>query len=64
MLRSDGKHKERGLARDPAEYRSWRRNNSVKWYGVLPDNVITQPKLVRVISQRGEVNYQRKTSKV
>ena len=62
MLRADGKHRQKGLPREPASYRTWRRKNAVRWYGVLTDAIAEHAPLVKKVSIRGEVHYQRKAS--
>lgn len=44
-------------ARPTSDYRFWRKNNAVNWYGVKA-KVIQQPQLIKKISKRGEVHYQ------
>ena len=58
MLSSEIKHREYGTPRDTSNYRFWKRNNAVKWYGVKPDQSSKKhPPLVKKVSERGETHY-------
>lgn len=46
----NGKHPEKG-------YRSFRRNNAIKWKGVETDRIKQHPPLIKKVSKKGEVSY-------